>query len=477
MRGCMSLPKGPGFRPKPENSSSNNRVRRRSGQRRANPKLSLPGEPLIVSREDHPISRKQIDLDALKVMYRLNSNGYRAFLVGGGVRDLYLGKQPKDFDLGTDAQTEAVRSLFRNSRIIGRRFRINHVYFRGNKIIEVSTFRQTNETDSQGKSLLLSSDNTYGDPQTDALRRDLTINGLFYDVSTFSIIDYVGGIDHLKRGIIQMIGDADTRTQEDPVRMIRAIRHAARTGFQIEAKTYDAILKHKQLICLCPGARVYEELLREFKGGSALASFRLLRHTGLLEFLLPGLPEALESEGGRAWSRLQNTLNEIDLSVNQGHEPPTALVFAAIFLGNFPSEYFKVLRGSDRESRLLRDYWEIIPDPSGDDDESGESSQARVVQLRRLINDFFRPIGVSRRDRERIEQALLGRHALLLSHLSGKPSEKLSRKSYFADALELLRYTNHQPEVGSALEYWGAMEPQKPEPSRKKPRRRQRRRR
>lgn len=436
---------------------SNKGRQTRTGERRRRHELTLPGEPLVVPRESHPISRKQIDSDALKVMYRLNNNNYRAFLVGGGVRDLYLGKEPKDFDLGTDAQPEAVRSLFRNSRIIGRRFRINHVYFRGNKIIEVSTFRKTNETDAQGKSLLLSSDNTYGDPRTDALRRDLTINGLFYDVSTYSIIDYVGGIDHLTRGIIQMIGNADTRTQEDPVRMIRAIRHAARTGFQIEAQTYDAIIKNKQLISLCPGARVYEELLREFKGGCALESFRLLRFTGLLDYLLPGLPEALEMEGGRAWSSLQATLRNIDAEVQRGKEPPTALIFAAIFIGNFPLDYFKALRGETPESRLLRDYWQLVPHSEDDGQEAG-----RIVELRRLVSDFFRPIGVSRRDRERLEQALIGRHHLLRSFLGGEPKEKLSRKSYFSDALELLRLTAHNEDIQRCFEYWKGVKKQKP---------------
>jgi hypothetical protein len=194
-----------------------------------------PPVPRILPRSQHNLSRSLIDPDAVKVMYRLVRHGYKAYLVGGSVRDLLLGRIPKDFDVATDARPAEIRRLFRNCRVIGRRFRIVHVFFRGNKIIEVSTFRRNPEDggqqDGETEDLARKGDNAFGEPHEDAFRRDFTINGLFYDISTFSILDYVGGIDDLRIGVIRTIGDPDERFREDPVRMLRAVRHAARTGF------------------------------------------------------------------------------------------------------------------------------------------------------------------------------------------------------------------------------------------------------
>ncbi|MCB0309961.1 MAG: polynucleotide adenylyltransferase PcnB, partial [Bdellovibrionales bacterium] len=191
--------------------------------------------PTIYSRSQHNISRSAIDKDALKIMYRLLRHNYEAFLVGGGVRDLLLEKEPKDFDISTDATPNQIRSLFRNCRIIGRRFKLAHIYFRGGKIIEVSTFRdESAPIDVQDDEELrrygrdVKRDNRYGTAETDAFRRDITINGLFYDLSNFSVIDYVGGMSDLRAKIIRVIGNPDERFQEDPVRMLRVIRHAAR---------------------------------------------------------------------------------------------------------------------------------------------------------------------------------------------------------------------------------------------------------
>jgi len=228
-------------------------------------------------------------------MYRLVRHGYKAYLVGGGVRDLLLGKKPKDFDIATDATPRKIKNLFRNCRIIGRRFKLAHVYFRNQKIIEVSTFRDVSTTPSQDTLEVPETietnahDNTYGTPATDAHRRDLTINALFYELSTFSIIDYVGGMQDLQSKTIRIIGDPEVRFQEDPVRMLRAVRHAARAGFEIEKQSYKAITQHHELLTTASQVRVYEEFKRDLSGGAALPTLRLLQQTGLLEHLLPEL--------------------------------------------------------------------------------------------------------------------------------------------------------------------------------------------
>ena len=225
-------------------------------------------EPKIYPRTDHTLSRSKIDPDALSIMYRLSRGGYKAYLVGGGVRDVLLNKRPKDFDIATDATPRQVKALFRNSRVIGRRFKLVHVYFAHGKNIEVSTFRdnfipqEEEESDSESDKAPVSSDNIFGTEATDALRRDITINALFYDGVSRSIIDYIGGIEDLRRGIIRVIGDPTERFIEDPVRLIRVVRHAARTGFAIEEKCRVAIQKNIALLKKASQVRVFEEIKR-----------------------------------------------------------------------------------------------------------------------------------------------------------------------------------------------------------------------
>src|SRR5436309_9067916 len=210
--------------------------------------------PRVIPRAEHPISRRDIDPDALKVLYRLRQFNHIAYLVGGSVRDLLLARRPKDFDIGTSAHPYQVKKLFRNCWIIGRRFRLAHVRF-GQKIIEVATFRRQVEpgeevvqdgvpapdpTTPQGEQLI-HHDNTFGTPEEDAFRRDFTINALFYDIATFSIIDYVGGLDDVRAGIVRSIGDPSVRVLEDPVRMMRAVALASRLGFAIDPPVLGAI--------------------------------------------------------------------------------------------------------------------------------------------------------------------------------------------------------------------------------------------
>lgn len=489
--------------PQSPSSSSRNRRRSRSNQRRSSQKKhhhqdssqrghrapDLPGDPLILLRDEHCISRKNIDQDALKVMRRIVAHGYWAFLVGGAVRDLLLEKEPKDYDVSTSAPPEEVRSLFRNSRIIGRRFRINHVYFRGNKIIEVSTFRDSAEAESAKQNKMITSDNVYGDPETDAVRRDLTINGLFYDLSTFSVIDYVGGIEDLDNEIVRIIGEPEIRIQEDPVRMIRAIRHAARRDFTIEEGTYQAICKSKALIKLCSSARVFEEFMRELRGAHSRASFRLLDQTGLLPYLMPVLSASIDEDNEGVWERLENVLSAIDLIAEGGVELSSSVLLLAVLIGNLPAHYYAVA-GEDTEETTLLDYWRVSPvlcsvDSSSDSElklprrekdadrfRRRGARKGKVSKLAKMISLYFEGVGVSRRDREQMEHLLIARKIMLCG--AGVQLEaELRQRAFFKDALTLLRLTAHDEASRQALTHWEKASEQKP--SRRRRRRRPRR--
>jgi poly(A) polymerase len=247
--------------------------------------------PRIIPRSDHPISRKNIDREALKVLYRLRDSGYVAYLVGGGVRDLYLGKTPKDFDISTNAKPGQLRKIFKNSRLIGRRFRLVQIFFHGDKIIEVSTFRCKSEfdlnDDSTAKEKALAANNTFGTPTDDAFRRDLTINGLFYEIENSSIIDFTDGVNDLQQGIIRFIGEPDIRIERDPARMMRVIRHAARNNFTIESKTWQAIIDHKDKLNLCPVSRIRDELMKDLRGTACRDWMALAMDSGIFYVLFP----------------------------------------------------------------------------------------------------------------------------------------------------------------------------------------------
>jgi poly(A) polymerase len=270
-------------------------------------------EPKVVPRAEHPISRRDIDPDALKVLYRLRQFNHIAYLVGGSVRDLLLGRRPKDFDIGTSAHPYQIKRLFRNCWIIGRRFRLAHVKF-GPKIIEVATFRRQvapgEEVVQDGVPApvqpdLIHHDNTFGTPEEDAFRRDFTINALFYDIATFSIIDYVGGLDDLRAGIVRSIGDPEIRMREDPVRMLRAVALAARLEFGIEPAALEAIRRLRHEIAKSSPARLLEEYYKILRAGRAERTFRDLAALGLLE------PISTELHQGAA-EPLWRSLSELD---------------------------------------------------------------------------------------------------------------------------------------------------------------------
>jgi poly(A) polymerase len=293
---------------------------------------SLRPAPRIIPRTGHTISRANIDDKALKVLYRLKNAGFQAYLVGGGVRDLLLGREPKDFDVATNALPEQVRELFRNCRLIGRRFRLAHVHF-GREVVEVATFRAQHDADGEGMSEdgRILRDNVYGDINDDVWRRDFTVNALYYNIEDFSVVDYAGGMEDIKAGQIRVIGDPRTRYREDPVRMLRAIRFATKLGFTMHPATADPIYELGHLLQDIPPARLFEEVLKLFFGGAALQTFEQLRHYRLFGYLFPQAEGSLsEEEGGFPHMLLVRALENTDARVAEGKPVTPAFLLAAL---------------------------------------------------------------------------------------------------------------------------------------------------
>jgi poly(A) polymerase len=286
----------------------------------------------VIDRSAHPISRRSIPENVLKVLYRLHRSGYRAYLCGGSVRDLLMNREPKDFDVVTDAHPGDVRRLFRNSRIIGRRFRLVHIIFQ-DQVVEVATFRREPDrpqpTEDEAEDFLITDDNTFGSPLQDARRRDFTINALFYDISDFSVIDYVNGIDDLSLGRVRIIGDPDLRFREDPVRMMRAIEFASRLGFEIEEATYQGILRHRTEILKASPPRVSEEILELLRRGWSRGAIRLLVDTALIEPLLPEIFNAIRGEHAPYFWKM---LEVLDRTVQAGRRISDAVLLSVLML-------------------------------------------------------------------------------------------------------------------------------------------------
>ena len=290
--------------------------------------------PVIIPRSEHPVSRKSISANAVKVMYRLKDAGYDAYLVGGGVRDLLLGREPKDFDVATNATPERVRELFRNCRLIGRRFRLAHVYFRG-EIIEVATFRGHHGGGGNGEAEVRNGmvvrDNVYGTLEEDAVRRDFTVNALYYNIDDYSIVDYTGGLDDLHEGLLRLIGDPRQRYREDPVRMLRAVRFAAKLGFRLEKETEAALIELGELLTGVPPARLFDEMLKMFLGGQAVATFELMRRYNQFGILFPQTEKALEKEeGGYPITFLFRAMENTDRRIAEQKPVTPAFLFAAL---------------------------------------------------------------------------------------------------------------------------------------------------
>lgn len=292
-------------------------------------------EPLIVPRPEHPISRANISPNALKVLNRLKQAGFDAYLVGGGVRDLLLGHEPKDFDIATNATPEEVRGVFRNCRLIGRRFRLAHVFF-GRDIVEVATFRGSNsEVDSEGHVTangMILRDNVYGSITEDALRRDFTVNALYYNIADFSLVDYAGGLEDIAQGRLRLIGDDPTaRYREDPVRMLRAVRFACKLGFIIEPSCAAPIRELAPLLAEISPARLFDETLKLFHGGYALQAFEKLRHHDLFAQLFPETDACLAREDHAfPITFVSRGLDNTDQRILEGKPVAPAFLFAVL---------------------------------------------------------------------------------------------------------------------------------------------------
>lgn len=289
--------------------------------------------PRIYTRDEHAISRQDISQNALDVLYGLHKAGYRALLVGGCIRDLLRGEKPKDFDVTTDATPEQVKKVFRNCRLIGKRFRLAHVYY-GRDIIEVATFRadEKGETDADGRVL---NHNTFGTLESDVFRRDFTLNALYYDIADFSIIDYVGAIDDIQNSVIRMIGDPAERYEEDPVRMLRAARFAAKLGMRLAPETEQAIASKKHLLENIPSSRLFDETTKLFLSGHALASYEELRMLDLFGELFPATDALLKEfdapHSGHNKRLIKQALKNTDYRIAH-NEPVTIAFLCAVIL-------------------------------------------------------------------------------------------------------------------------------------------------
>lgn len=396
-----------------------------------------------------PLRTADIDPDALKVVRKLLAANQEAFLVGGCVRDLYLNRKPKDFDVATSARPEEIRRVFRNSRIIGRRFKLAHVFF-GPKIIETSTFRASPqveaaspagegepEAEDSREDLLITHDNEWGSVEEDARRRDFTINGLFYDIESQTIVDYVDGVADLDRGIIRTIGDPRIRFREDPVRMIRAIKFAARLDFTVEQDCWAALLEHAPDIARCSRARLVEELYKLLRGGSSRRAFELMVEAGLFQHIWPGYVDLFDELGGL--HRAQRD-DPTDL--------PSGLLWR--YLGALDD--YVIETGQTPSNGVIQTVL-FAPLLDADLREGGRPD------LEGAIDDLMTPpcasLGVARRDRELARQIFMAHRRMIAPLKRGRGRISLVHRQYFLDALLFLAFSVEARDGdGGALEHW-----------------------
>jgi poly(A) polymerase len=405
--------------------------------------------PRILSRPEHNVSRKNIDPDALRVLYRLKNAGFVAYLVGGGVRDLLLERPPKDFDIGTTAHPQQVRKLFRNCFIVGRRFRLAHVRF-GRKVVEVSTFRKASLPE-EGDTIVRR-DNTFGTPEEDAFRRDFTVNALFYDIATFSVIDWVGGLEDLAARVIRSIGDPGVRFREDPVRMLRAVAIASRLGFTIDPHTAEAIRALRGEIVHSSPARILEEIYKILRQGRSRETFEMLHRSGLLAYLLPQADRAI-GDGGSA---LLGSLSRLDEYRRAGHASADDLTNAILMgsllvpLGVPPR---RVAAAPPRRARPTEDA-EDGPEPEPDD----VAAEAEALGVEDEDEDEDEPAGAdalqiplpfARRDLERLRLVLMAQRRLREAHAPASARRSLAARAYFDEAVRWLEI--HGGEGGREL--------------------------
>ena len=369
-----------------------------------------------------------IDPDALKVVRRLLTAGHEAYLVGGCVRDLYLGRRPKDFDIATSATPEAIRRLFRNSRVIGRRFKLAHVFF-GAKIIETATFR-TAPQPSEDDDLMITHDNEWGSVEDDARRRDFTINGLFFDVETEKIVDFVDGMADLDARLIRTIGDPTLRFREDPVRMIRAVKFAARLDFEIEPATWDALLDVAPDIVKCSKARVLEEIYKLLRSGAARRSFELMLQTGLFEHMMQPYLRMFGEVAVAKQRLLAAAAGDEESDAPEAALDPARLMWRLLAaLDAYIQQTDESVQNGVLQAALFA--------PLVGRELAGGSRQALDRAIEGKLNQVGSVIGVARRDRELARQILMAHHRLL-EPANRRRRPAMAQRQYFHDALVFL---------------------------------------
>jgi poly(A) polymerase len=393
-----------------------------------------------------PIPLSDIDPDAVKILRRLSRFDHTAYLVGGCVRDLLLDRHPKDFDIGTTATPRQVKRLFSNCRIIGRRFRLAHVYFQNGKIVEVATFRARDvdddppAPDNGDEDLLIRDDNIFGTPEEDALRRDFTINALFYDVNDENVLDHTDGLGDLRRRLVRTIGDPEIRFREDPIRILRAIKFAARLDFEIEAGTLDALKRTRSLIPRAASARILEEVNRFCRGGAARKSIELLRETGVLEVVLPDFAERY-LEDADAWRYLLHLLDALDRRRKAGHEISTGEILVVLMLPL------------------------LSPRMGWHRDGGSAPPRGHGVNVRDLADEMLRPMAlrlrVARKDQEHCRQCLMTLHRMVpMRNLRPGAQNALAQRPCTPDCLWILeaasQYFVERGEFDEAFRFWSA---------------------
>jgi poly(A) polymerase len=405
------------------------------------PHVRPTGEPAEIDPDE-------LDPDALKVVLRLHQHGHQAYMVGGCVRDLLLGRKPKDFDIATSATPNEVRGIFRNCRLIGRRFRLAHVYFKGGKIIEVSTFRANptelepanggeDEGEASSEDLLITHDNVFGTAQQDARRRDFTINGLFYDVAEGRVIDYVRGRRDLDERFIRTIGDPEIRMREDPVRILRAVRFAAKLDFDIESRTYAAMEGAVEDLPRCAPARLLEETFRLIRGGVAAPALKLLDALDALKILLPPVHAYLKQHGKEGEKTFYAFANAMDRRVASGEPLDDAILLAMLLM--------PISRSPTPEEAQQQ-----APAQEG-----GRPSVSQVVED--LLAGFVQSARLPRRIAERCRMLLLAQRTL--SGERRRRSAAFKRHPLFSEALTVFEMTVEATGEGrEQLEAWKAGE-------------------
>jgi poly(A) polymerase len=326
------------------------------------PKKTTQTQGVVIPRAGHTLSRDHISQNALRVLYRLKDAGFSAFLVGGGVRDTLLGMQPKDFDVATNAHPEAIRDLFRNSRIIGRRFKLVHVFYH-DEIIEVSTFRanvieETREIHNSNTGMI-HRDNTFGTIEEDAWRRDFTVNALYYNIADFSVVDYMHGMQDLKHRLIRMIGDPTQRYHEDPVRLLRAIRLAAKLNFDIETHTESALKSLSYLLKHVATSRLYDECLKLFFAGHATVTYQKLLHYGYLDVLFPQTMRILAQKNKLHEKIIQLALDATDARISAGNNVNPAFLFAVVL---WPVLQDQIAKMKNKKEKFFFRLFQMISD-------------------------------------------------------------------------------------------------------------------